>query len=475
MEYIGENELNEKLDDFKNHLEHADRMILSAKFGDGKSFFLQKIRENREKFGDYEFITIYPVNYVVAANEDIFEYIKRDILIQLTKLGLLNKIDLTKLITSIFSFECFKEVLAFLVSCVPGGAFYNKLLEKAFDISRKYSDEKNTYEKYFGVFKTQKGGLYEDDAYTQMIKEALDLLKNGYINEKGKMIHKKPILIIEDLDRLDPAHLFRILNVISAHIDDGSRPDVIGNKFGFNNIVVVMDYDTTKYIFEHFYGKSASYVGYMSKFLTEEPFRYSLTEMALLRLKEKIIREVGVGEKLFNAFRVMNLKLSDLSMRDIKRLYDLDISKRIKRPVLKCVQDRELSLYLPIFKLLIYMTELGMSYADIDDELSLKKNYDQIEYLRLVYPLYLINTDYPESKFDYMYNNIIKIVLIREENVINDILVANDYKVADGKIPSPNELDKQYACFCLILKDYIDISGFNSSKSFSIPGYLPQS
>ena len=47
MDYIGEKELNNKLDDFKNHLKHADRMILSAKFGDGKSFFLQKIREDQ--------------------------------------------------------------------------------------------------------------------------------------------------------------------------------------------------------------------------------------------------------------------------------------------------------------------------------------------------------------------------------------------------------------------------------------------
>ena len=37
---------------------------------------------------------------------------------------------------------------------------------------------------------------------------------------------KKPVLIIEDLDRLDPKHLFRILNVVSAHIDDSNRPDI---------------------------------------------------------------------------------------------------------------------------------------------------------------------------------------------------------------------------------------------------------
>lgn len=399
MEYIGENELNEKLDDFKNHLEHADRMILSAKFGDGKSFFLQKIRENREKFGDYEFITIYPVNYVVAANEDIFEYIKRDILIQLTKLGLLNKIDLTKLITSIFSFESFKEVLAFLVSCVPGGAFYNKLLDKAFDISKKYSDEKNTYEKYFGVFKTQKGGLYEDDAYTQMIKEALDLLKNGYINEKGTMIQKKPVLIIEDLDRLDPAHLFRILNVISAHIDDCSTPYKVGNKFGFSNIVIVMDYDTTKHIFEHFYGRNASYDGYMSKFVTEEPFRYCLTDLALTKLKEKIVEEVKVDKKLLDKFEIFNQRLSNCSMRDIARISDLNINDKILQTELGLEKENMFSTDLPIFKLLIYMTELGLSCGDMNTDLSLQEEYDEVEYLKLIYPLYFLFTKDAKNEF----------------------------------------------------------------------------
>ena len=160
MEYIGEKELNHKLDDFKNHLDHVDRMILSAKFGDGKSFFLQKIREDKERFPEYEFITLYPVNYVVAQNEDIFEYIKRDILIQLTNLKLIEKIDLKKLVTSIGSFENFKEVLFFLISSIPQyGPIIKKLLEKAIDISKKYNDEKATYDNYCSTFKYQRGGL----------------------------------------------------------------------------------------------------------------------------------------------------------------------------------------------------------------------------------------------------------------------------------------------------------------------------
>lgn len=474
MEYIGEDNLKDKLNDFKNHLENADRMILSAKFGDGKSFFLQKVREDKERFADYDFFTIYPVNYTVAKNEDVFEYIKRDIILQLKNRNVLEKIDLNALFDSIIDFEDLCSLVSYLLSFVPGGNFYNQIFKKFIEIKQNYNKKKHTDDAYLSSFSQIKGCIYENDAYTQLINSAIKWMSENHTMNGYEWKAKKTVLIIEDLDRLDPAHLFRILNVISAHIDDGSKPDVIGNKFGFSNIVVVMDYDTTKYIFEHFYGKNASYVGYMSKFLSEEPFRYSLTEMALPRLKEKIINEVGIGKKLFDAFRLINLKMSDLSMRDIKRLYDLDISKRIKRTVLRCVQNRELSLHLPIFKLLIYMTELGMSYADIDDELSLKTKYDRIEYLRLVYPLYLINTDYPDKIFEYGSNRF-EIELKKEGTVINEILVYPTVRYIEGKVPSPDELNKRYACFSQILKDFIDISGFNSSKSFSISGYLPQS
>lgn len=470
MEYIGEKELKSKLFDFKNHLEHADRMILSAKFGDGKSFFLQKIREDVETFKEYEFITLYPVNYVVAPNEDIFEFIKRDILVQLVRLGLLNKIDLNKLITSVFSFESFKEVISFLISCIPGGAFYNRILDKALDISKKYNDEKATYDKYFKSFKAQKGGLYEEDAYTKIIIEALNLLKNGYIDDKNNLIQKKPVLIIEDLDRLDPAHLFRILNVISAHIDDAMKPDKVGNKFGFSNIVIVMDYDTTRHIFEHFYGKEASYEGYMSKFIAEEPFRYSITELALPKLKEKIVYDVGIKMEFFNALKIFNIKLSSLSIRDIVRLYDLNISTRIHNPVLACPHNILLSMQLPIFKLLIYMTELGMSYADIDEELSMRTKYNGLEYLKLIYPLCYISKTPPQKIYDYG-NRRIQVELRKEENIVIEILIEDCNKIID-QAPSINILISHYAWCCDILSGYIDIAGYNRSKSHSIPGYI---
>lgn len=46
----------------------------------------------------------------------------------------------------------------------------------------------------------------------------------------------KSVLIIEDLDRIDPAHLFRIMNVLSSQVDNPYYSEVPnGNKFRDKN------------------------------------------------------------------------------------------------------------------------------------------------------------------------------------------------------------------------------------------------
>lgn len=66
------------------------------------------------------------------------------------------------------------------------------------------------------------------------------------------------MLVVEDLDRIDPAHLFRILNVFSAHIDycykygNKAEDSIAGNKFGLDNIVLVCDFSNIRKLFRHF-------------------------------------------------------------------------------------------------------------------------------------------------------------------------------------------------------------------------------
>lgn len=317
--------IEHKIEQFKTHILDNKRVILSAKFGDGKTCFLEQVKETLSN--EFYFITLYPVNYAVAKNEDVFEYIKRDILLQLANDGILSNIDFEAVANSIFCWENLREVISFLLSCVSGGEFYKKLLVKAEKFKKEYDKRKSTWDKYNLFFTNQKGGLYEHDAYTKMIESGIEYIGNPTKPQGGK----KPVLIIEDLDRIDPGHLFRILNVLGAHIDTNKDE----NKFGFENIVVVLDYITTEHIFHHFYGQDANYYGYMSKFMSCYPFEYSIKEIAKdyvydyiekeCKVPRNIAFKIDIGFKYEKSVRqpeTLDSYLNKISVRDIAHALD---------------------------------------------------------------------------------------------------------------------------------------------------------
>ncbi len=69
--------------DFNSHLsiEGNDRIIFSGPFGSGKTSFLKEHFEDKKD--EYEVFHLFPVNYSVASNGDIFELIKFDLLFEL--------------------------------------------------------------------------------------------------------------------------------------------------------------------------------------------------------------------------------------------------------------------------------------------------------------------------------------------------------------------------------------------------------
>lgn len=385
-------DISDKITDFTQYLQTTDRIILSAKFGDGKTFLLNELRSNLKE--EYEFFTIYPINYSVAKNDDVFEYIKRDIIIQLQERGFLDNIDMEALFDSIFCFEDLASIVSFLLSFIPMGAFYDKVFKKFCEIKKKYKEKKHTADKYLATFTNIKGSIYEEDGYTKLIRNAIEWMSQDHIMNGTKWRKKKPVLIIEDLDRLDPEHLFRILNVISAHIDNQASPDVVGNKFGFHNIVLVMDYDTTKHIFHHFYGKEACYEGYMSKFLSREPFRYSILPYMVTAVENKLSEALGIS-LLLPAYKNFMLKLQHLSLRDLKKLITLNTSDRMLSNVL-CYNQLQFATSLPIFQLMIYMVECGMTMEEIAQDLAFSSNsYKsdnkstyELQYVSLMFPIY---------------------------------------------------------------------------------------
>ena len=422
-----------KLNDFSQYLETTDRIILSAKFGDGKTYLLNELRKDEAMQDKYEFFTIYPVNYSVAKNEDVFEYIKRDIIVQFYEKKLLEKIDLNALFGSEFTFDDLTSVVSFLLSCVPTGEFYNNVFKKFLEKKEEYEEKKHTVDKYLSQFANAAGCIYEEDGYTKLIRRAIKWISQDHsLNGKVKKA-KKPVLIIEDLDRLDPKHLFRILNVVSAHIDDSDRPDIVGNKFGFSNIVLVMDYDVTKHIFHHFYGAEACYEGYMSKFLSREPFRYSIKYIMIRAFEAQLGEKLGIHE-LLPYLKHFREKLAGSSLRDLYKLTQFDTDSYLNGSEY-CYSKGSMPTSLTLFHLIIYMMESGMPTEKIqEDLLSLNKCLFQFsnaylnpyEIMKFLYPVYITNS--PNMQYIKAYKGIYKLTLGGMENgykvVVEPIIVS---------------------------------------------------
>ena len=298
---------------FEDHLLSHDRVVLSAKFGDGKTFFLNKFKEKCmfDAESPFEFITLYPVNYQVLGNKDIFELIKHDVLLQILQAGI---IDVNYEVTDRMAFEFYIQSHF----CTVGESFFEMLescgaddmVTKGFLAAFKSVNWLKSLKDKVGEFKKEidqtaflddylstfdENSVYENDIITKIIRDNIKAYQEKY----GKRV----VLVIEDMDRLDPAHLFRIMNVFSAHMDYGYRSmqpidsSLVGNKFGVSNVVFVMHEKNTEALFHHFYGECADYDGYMSKFYNKDIFRFSLAEEKEKFALALISEETGLGEE----------------------------------------------------------------------------------------------------------------------------------------------------------------------------------
>lgn len=339
------------INQFEEHLKENDRTIFSARFGDGKTWFLNKFIEERND--RYEFIVLYPVNYQIAPNEAIMEYIKRDILFQLILKGWLKpgvSIPDTVLFQwyiSQKSGNLFTDVMQVMTSLSFVDPKWQTAIGTLLTIAKEITDKVKEY----GCFKhgieneedfqkaaniieklsSGTGNIYELDMVSYLIIHTLQQIKN-----EGK----ETVLIIEDLDRVDPAHLFRILNVFSAHIDrvyqcsDKTVTDAVGNsieidtlknKFGFDKVVMVLDYETTHHIFSHFYGDQANYLGYISKFIQHNVFYYSIHKYAFQQIQQHFLNKCCIKfEQILKKGRDRNYYVNenDLSLRKIAQVLD---------------------------------------------------------------------------------------------------------------------------------------------------------
>ena len=330
-------DISNNINDFKQVFESESRIIFSAKFGDGKSYFLKKFMESYPKeANDCYFITLHPVNYVVEENRDVIEYIKRDILFQLIKDNRIYdfKEGYDKIFDAVCNGESLLKLADFAASIIPvkglkEGYKALKGLVSTIDEKRKEQDVLHVVDDYLNGFYGKSGSISECDAFTCLIQKSLEQMM------------AKSVLIIEDLDRIDPAHLFRIMNVLSSQVDNPYYSQVPnGNKFGFDKIILVMDYEIARHLFHHFYGKEANYEGYMNKFLNTLPYSYSIKEEAHRQVRQKILDICKTGvflsldQKLSNEPKdrvSFQLALNNASVRRCKEFLDLDVNSLFRK------------------------------------------------------------------------------------------------------------------------------------------------
>ena len=119
------------------------------------------------------------------------------------------------------------------------------------------------------------GTYFEFNLITIILRETLKAVKKQ---------NKEPILIIDDLDRLDPEHIFRLLNIFSSHNDHMSNE----HKFGFDRVILVADIHNIEKLFKHRYGSDAEFDGYIDKFYSDEVFDFSNNDALTYFLKHEL-------------------------------------------------------------------------------------------------------------------------------------------------------------------------------------------
>jgi hypothetical protein len=389
--------VDSSITDFIQHLYSHPRTILSAKFGDGKSFFLHQLVAS-EMSNKFKFITIHPVNYQVETNKDIFDLVKRDIFMQMLANDMIADdyevskevafaygiqsltgnidTDLLSTLTDLFDYSDHKTpaIIASLVTLI-------KKLEST--ISARGDSKINQIKQF--IDKVGKDVHIGHDVITQIICENIKKWKDDNTDTQVA-------LIFEDMDRLDPAHMFRILNVLSAHMDYGYRfnyqsdENLIGNKFGVDNIIIVLDYRNLESIYHHFYGENADFDGYIHKFTSSNPFYYSFTRDRNKYILSYYAKITGLDVSIVEKF----ISTDELDKLELRRIHNstIDIDNQIfanaKNSKSEIVYSKKmLRMYIILRRLGIHKEEIiRRSAALIDDNKQLLKYYSAYVIIR---------------------------------------------------------------------------------------------
>lgn len=252
-------------DDFAAYLQQENVVFFTGKFGSGKTSFLQQFFRERQE--QYHVVSLHLVDYQMYSDEEIVDLIKYDVLTALLKYDGPKKAE-----QDAQKQEEWRELLlgtliwGWIKSAVESVPFLSQL-------SKQYNELEVLAKEY---------GSYQKDSLKHKEKKLVEELQNRISNlhrtthgkEYGFLARKlreqtgterQSVLVIDDLDGLDPTHIFRILNILTAH---GIRQekDGGGNVFCFDKVILVGDINNIEKIFHHQYGDDSDFAGYIDKF-----------------------------------------------------------------------------------------------------------------------------------------------------------------------------------------------------------------
>jgi len=283
--------------EFLEHLKISgnDRLLFTAPFGSGKSTFLNEVFEEQQ--ASYFTLKLFPINYSVSPNEDVFELIKFDLILQL--IGLykdevdLKEEDFSTLLSSQVYISERLKVMPIINALL---ALSGKVGKSAVEIIKVFSDtikdfkefqeeikidEEKELKHFLSHIENRKGSTYEMDDISMLVYDLIERVKaKKNENRNDEELKVQSVLIIDDLDRLDPEHTFRLFNIFTAHFDDLNH----GNKFGFDKVVFVCDIENIWKLYRHKYGYDVDFKGYLDKFYSLHPFQFDNRKY----IKEKI-------------------------------------------------------------------------------------------------------------------------------------------------------------------------------------------
>ncbi len=338
------------------------KILFSAPFGHGKTTFLTDFFEKKKR--EYNLFRVYPVNYSVSNNKDIFKYIKTELLLQALNSGLVDFSEPKETTLQVFSNILIqspkKTILKFIKLALvsnPKTSFLNNginMLECFLNKVPESDDIKLSH--YLKDIANEEGSLYEDNLFTQLIRLSLEQIKNAS--------QKESVLVIEDLDRIDPDHIFRILNVISAHFDEHLHENFIeNNKFGFDKIILVCDKNNIREIFKHKYGTNCDFDGYINKFYSTTAFDFDNTKITnliinrIISTNSRIDRESWL--KPINDIYGLLTKDKQLSVRHLFKVFNLNFTEIIDeiKNSNNLSELEKVGVYLPVVSSLLKILE----------------------------------------------------------------------------------------------------------------------